>query len=123
MLFRSADLGIQFPHSFRQKMMSANGGNVAVGADSFLLLPFFDTSNKKRLKRTCNSIVHETKYAREHYRLPSNIVIIGNNGGGDTLVYQIGDDGTLGNCVYWLDHETGKLSLVAEDFNNLKLSD
>ena len=118
-----ADLGVRFPASFRTKMMAMNGGEVGVGSDSFHLHPFFDTSDKKRLKRTCNSIVHETKYARQHYRLPENIILIGNNGGGDTLVYRIGDDGTLDTIVYWLDHETDELNHAADDFSKLELID
>ncbi|MGB1260567.1 MAG: SMI1/KNR4 family protein, partial [Akkermansiaceae bacterium] len=62
----------------------------------------------------------ETKYARQHYRLPDNIIVIGNNGGGDTLVYQIGADGVLDTTVYWLDHETDQLNRAAEDFSDLK---
>ena len=116
-----ADLGVKFPASFRTKMMAMNGGEVAVSTDSFHLHPFFDTSDKKRLKRTCNSIVHETKYARQHYRLPENIVVIGNNGGGDTLVYRIADDGVLDTTVYWLDHETDELNHAADDFSDLKI--
>jgi len=116
-----SDLGVRFPASFREKMIAINGGVVAVSTDSFHIHPFFDTSDKKRLKRTCSSIVHETKYARQHYRLPENIILIGNNGGGDTLVYRIADDGVLDTTVYWLDHETDELIHVADDFSDLKL--
>ena len=115
------DIGVRFPDSFRTKMMTMNGGEVAVGADSFQLHPFFDSSDKKRLKRTCNSIVHETKYARQHYRVSENIVVIGNNGGGDTLVYQISADGVLDKVVYWLDHENDELNGAAEDFSDLEI--
>ena len=115
------ELGVRFPSSFRKKMMAKNGGEVAVGSDSFQLHPFFDTSDKKRVKRTCNSIVHETKYARQHYRRPKNIILIGNNGGGDTLVYRIGDDGVLDTTVYWLDHENDELNHAADDFLDLQL--
>lgn len=83
------ELGAKFPASFREKMMKSNGGSVEVSTDYFELHPFYDTSDKKRIKRTCNSILHETKTAREHYRLPQNLIVIGNNGGGDVLVYKI----------------------------------
>ena len=117
------ELGVRFPASFRLKMVAANGGEVAVGTDSFNLHPFFDTSDKKRVKRTCNNIVHETKYARRNFRLPENLVVIGCNGGGDTLVYRIGVNGILEATVYWLDHETDVLNHAADDFSDLEILD
>lgn len=113
------ELGARFPDSFREKMMKSNGGGVDVSSDYFELHPFYDTSDKKRIKRTCNSIVHETKMARDHYRLPENLVVIGNNGGGDVLVYKIEINGCIGNTVYWLDHETEELVFAANDFGEL----
>ena len=117
-----AELGVRFPESFRVKMMEINGGGVEVSTDYFELHPFYDTSEKKRIKRTFNSIVHETKTAREDYRWPQNLIIIGNNGGGNILVYKIKKDGSIGSKVYWLDHETDELFFAASDFSNLKVS-
>jgi hypothetical protein len=112
-------LGVKFPASFREKMMKSNGGGVEVSTDYFELHPFYDTSDKKRIKRTCNSILHETKTARDNYRLPKNLIVIGNNGGGDVLVYKIESNGSIGNTVYWLDHETEELVFAANDFGEL----
>jgi len=117
-----AELGVRFPTSFRNKMLKMNGGGVEVSSDYFELHPFYDTSEKKRIKRTCNSIAHETKIAREDYRLPHNLVVIGNNGGGDVLVYKIQDDGKIDSKVYWLDHETEELVIAANDFSELAIS-
>lgn len=61
-------------------MMKSNGGGVEVSTDYFEIHPFYDISDKKRIKRTCNSILHETKIAREHYRIPESLIVIGNNG-------------------------------------------
>lgn len=116
------ELGVKFPLSFRHKMMRLNGGGVEVSTDYFELHPFYDTSDKKRIKRTCNSIVHETKTAREHYRLPTNLIVIGNNGGGDVLVYKIEENGIIDPKVYWLDHETEELVFAANDFSELNES-
>ena len=116
-----ADLGVKFPSPFREKMMESNGGGVEVLTDYFELHPFFDTSDKKRIKRTCNSIVHETRTAQERYDLLQNLIVIGNNGGGDILVYKIEDNGVLGATVYWLDHETKELVFAANDFAELKV--
>ena len=114
-------LGVRFPDSFRSKMMERNGGEVAVGTDSFTLHPFFDTSDKKRIKRTTSNITHETQYARQNCRLPESLVVIGSNGGGDTLVYQIHPDGSIDPKIYWFDHETEQIHHAADDFSDLKL--
>jgi len=114
------ELGTKFPESFRTKMMIMNGGEVKILNDCFQLLPFYDTSDKKRIKRTCNSIVHETKIARAEYELNSNLVIVGDNGSGDILVFKIGNNGFCEPQVYFLSHETQELEVVAEDFSNLE---
>ena len=115
------ELGIRFPDSFRDKMMESNGEGVEVKTDFFFLHPFYDTSNKKRIKRTCNSIVHETSIARKNYELPENLIIIGNNEGGDLLVYKIKENGELSSSVYWLDHETNELNFVTDNFGELSV--
>ena len=116
------ELGVRFPDWFRQKMMKNNGEGVEVGSDYFELHPFYDTSDKKRIKRTCNSIVHETKTARDRYRLPANLIVVGNNGGGDVLVFKIQEDGSIDSAVYWFDHETEELVFAASEFNELTVN-
>ena len=114
-----AELGVKFPESFRNKMMKKNGGEVEVSDDSFELHPFYDTSDKKRIKRTCNSIVHETKNSQTYYRLPSNLIVIGNNGGGDELVYKVEENRNINPTVYWFNHETEEIEHAANDFSEL----
>jgi hypothetical protein len=123
-----AELGIRFPESFRNKMMKLNGGYVQVpiedevGEDEveyYELNPFYDTSDKKRIKRTCNSIVHETKTYRDQYGLPQNLIVLANSDG-DLLVYKIEENGKIDPAVYWLDRETEELVIVANDFSELK---
>lgn len=113
------ELNIRFPQSFRQNMMLLNGGEVEVGDDSFELYPFYDTSDVKRIKRTCNSIVHETQKERQDYGLAENLVVIGHNGSGDLLVYKVEPNGSIADTVYLRDHETGELLVVASDFSML----
>ena len=115
------ELGIKFPDFFREKMMRLNGGGVEVGKDYFEIHPFYDTSDKKRIKRTCNSIVHETTTAKNHYKLPKNLIVIGNNGSGDVLVYKVEDNGIVNSTVYWFDHETGESVFAANEFCGLKI--
>jgi len=117
-----AKLGVTFPASFRSKMMADNGGEVATPPDAWQLYPFFDTSDKKRLKRTCNDIVRETASAKEWHGFPSDAVAIGANGSGDQLVFLATEgQAVLGNKVYWWDHETGRVQKVADDFGKLAL--
>jgi hypothetical protein len=118
-----AELGARFPESFRNKMMRLNGGCVEVSDDYYELHPFYDTSDKKRIKRTCNSIVHETKTYRDQYGLPQNLIVLGDNGGGDLLVYKIDENGNIDPRVYWRDRDTEELVLVTNDFSELKESE
>lgn len=113
-------LGVKFPTAFREKMMQDNGGEVDTPPDAWQLYPFLDTSDKKRLKRTCNDITRETASARKWRSFPSDVVAIGTNGGGDQLVLRPSSDpSVLRDAVFWWDHETGEINKVAEDFKEL----
>ena len=99
-------LGVKFPASFRDKMMKENGGSVGTPLDAWGLYPFMDTSDKKRLKRTCNDILRETASGRDSSSFPQDAIAIGANGGGDQLVLIPSDDpAVLHNAVFWWDHE------------------
>lgn len=115
-----AELGAKFPESFRSRMIKSNGGCVEVSDDYYELNPFYDTSDKKRIKRTCNSIVHETKTYRGHYGLPHDLIVLGGNGGGDLLVYKIEEGGKVDPKVYWRNRDTEELVIVANDFTELE---
>lgn len=114
-------LGAKFPPAFTVHMVKQNGGTVVTDVDSWDLYPFFDTSDKKRLKRTCNDIVRETASAREWPDFPEEAIAIGANGCGDQLVLLRQNDAPelLGHEVYWWDHETGDVFKVADDFSKL----
>ena len=122
-------MGVKFPESFRNKMMKLNGGCVQIPSDDevdedeldyYELNPFYDTSDKKRIKRTCNSIVHETKIYREQYGLPQNLIVLADSDG-DLLVYKIEDNGIIDPAVYWRGRDTEELVIVADDFSELKV--
>lgn len=115
-------LGVRFPDSFRRKMQVENGGEVSTTSDDWQLYPIRDTSDKKRLKRTCNDIVHETTVARTWTGFPSEAVAIGSNGTGDQLVLipSSGEEEILHETIFWWDHETGALSKIAESIDSLK---
>lgn len=114
-------LGVKFPPSYVTRMVKSNGGDVQTPPDAWLLYPIFDTSDKKRLKRTCNDVVRETKSAKDWPDFPPDAVAIGANGGGDQLVFIPQSDAPelLAHEVYWWDHETGELNKVADDFGDL----
>ncbi len=113
-------LGIKFPASFVVRMVKNNGGEFATPLDSWNLYPFLDTSDRKRLKRTCNDIVTETRKDRERPGFPPEAVAIGANGGGDELVLMPSADAPkILGPVYWWDHETGELIFVCDDFADI----
>jgi SMI1 / KNR4 family (SUKH-1) len=49
-------LGAALPHSYRQALMASNGGEVAAYDDVWNLYPILDSSDRKRLSRSCNDI-------------------------------------------------------------------
>jgi hypothetical protein len=79
-------LGVKFPPAFVVRMVKSTGGEVSTPPDTWLLYPFLDTSDCKRLARTCNDIVRETAKAKEWPDYPTEAVAIGGNGCGDQLV-------------------------------------
>jgi len=114
-------LSVKFPPSFVVRMVECNGGGVETETDNWQLYPFQDTSDRKRLSRTCNDIVRETILCRSQPGFPPEAVAIGANGGGDHLVFLPQPDAShlLGHAVWWWDHETDELIRVAEDFAEL----
>ena len=113
-------LGRKLPLGYVVKMCRDNGGSVHTTTDTWFLFPIFDDSDRKRLKRTCNDIVRETKSSNDWPEFPPEAVAIGDNGGGDRLIF-LPESGTdrLGDTVYWWDHETGDVNEVADDFADL----
>ncbi|QDT24786.1 SMI1 / KNR4 family protein [Gimesia panareensis] len=116
-------LGLKLPPDYVNKMMKANGGEVQTTPDAWVLYPIFDTSDKKRLKRTCNDVVRETESARDWVGFPDEAVAIGSNGCGDQLVLLRDKKSpeVSGDEVFWWDHETGALNMVAARFADLTL--
>lgn len=111
-------LGARLPESYRRAMMEANGGEVATDEEDWQLYPILDSSDKRRLSRSCNDIVTETKSAAEWDGFPVRAVAIAANGSGDLLVF-------LRSCeefepaVFIWSHETGELIKVANEFSEL----
>jgi len=120
-----AKLGVRFPASFVNAMAKMNGGSVQTQVDDFVLFPFLDASDRKRIQRTCGSIDRETTSARKGwYGFPETAVAIGANGCGDLLILIPMEDqpDTLQHAVYWWDHETGATAVLTDDFGDLEKS-
>jgi hypothetical protein len=114
-------LGVTLPPKYVKKMLKKNGGEVQTPSDAWVLYPILDTSDKKRLQRTCNDVVRETQSAREWSAFPAGAVAIGSNGCGDQLVLLRDKNSpvVLSDEMFWWDHETGTLHSVASDFGEL----
>jgi hypothetical protein len=111
-------LGAPLPSSYREAMMTSNGGEVAAYNDIWNLHPILDTSDRKRLSRSSNDIVGETRVVRDWPGWPDDAVAIADNGTGDKLLF-LREGGLYQPAVYvWL-HETGELVEVAESFSKL----
>jgi hypothetical protein len=108
-------LGVTFPSSFYTGMTKLNGGEIDTGQRYWRLFPVFDTSDKKRLKRTSNDIVRETKSAKDWTCFPEDAVAIGCNDSGDYLIMlpEDGNKSTIKDVVYAWDHETGNTRIVS----------
>lgn len=71
-----AKLGVRFPIDFVAGMRALNGGEVRAVDDVWVLCPFLDTSDRKRLSRTSNDITRETSSFRELEWFPAGAVVI-----------------------------------------------
>ena len=114
-------LGVEFPASFKMKMMQDNGGELAIEEDDWQLFPFFDSSDKKRLSRTSNDIVRETELAKKWPKFPADCIAIASNGSGDFLVFKRESPQAkkLEDVVYFWSHETGELVKKSSSFSEL----
>jgi len=112
-------LAAMLPHSYRQAMMTCNGGQVIAHDDVWELHPIMDTSDRRRLKRSCNDILHETAFMRGWPGWPENALAIGSNGAGDRLVL-LKVNRRYEPTIYVFLHDTSELVAVADVFSDLK---
>ena len=115
-----AKLNVRFPAIYRAKMKQKNGGAFNALDDHWYLFPFFDTSDKKRSKRTSNHIIRETTSARESLDFPVDAIAIAENNTGDILFFRRSKNGIdLNPEVYLYNHEGGSVLRVTDDFGEL----
>lgn len=115
------ELGLFFPNNFKTKMTKENGGEVVTDDDDWQLFPFFDKSDNKRMSRTCNHIILETKQAKSWNNFPKNGIAIASNGSGDLLVLlPTEEDNTkLSDEIFMWFHKTGETEKVASNIDEL----
>ena len=111
-------IGARFPESYRQRMMRSNGGEVAAASDYWKLIPLRDTTDRRRLSRTANHVLVETKSFSEFPTWHDNAFAIAENGTGDALVMIREGNQIKPQVLYW-SHEDGTLQSIAEDFSSL----
>jgi hypothetical protein len=116
------EIGFSFPDIFKSKMIKENGGEIMTENDEWQIFPFFDKSDKKRISRTFNHILLETKQAREWDKFPKNGIAIATNGSGDYLILNPTKENytKLSEEIFKWFHETGEIEKVAENINELE---
>ena len=108
-------LGAKLPEAYRKSMMLENGGEAKTVDDDWEFYPILDTSDRKRISRTCNHIISETESCGGYGNFPQNAISIASNGLGDQMVF-LKEEGIYKDTVYlWL-HETGEIKELAESF-------
>ncbi len=116
-----AKTGFIFPIGMKSKLSKNNGGEVKVAGEYWQLIPFLDTSDRKRVLRTCNDIARETAQMRDWPGFPEDAFVVAQNGSGDYLVLLPEANGLkqLGEVIYFWDHETGTHEAVADSIDAL----
>ena len=109
-------LGKSLPDDYKGRLIRDNGGELEAEGDIWFLHPILDQSDRKRVKRTCNHILLETKNANEWPGFPPEAVAIATNGSGDIMVF-LPDENTeaaFGSRAYAWWHETRQLQCISE---------
>ena len=67
-----SELCAKLPHEYREAMKVDNGGEASTEEDDWEFYPIRDTSDRKRVSRTCNHIINETESCRGFGNFPEN---------------------------------------------------
>jgi len=114
-----AKAGFTFPTGFKLRLSKDNGGKIEIADDDWQLIPFLDTTDRKRISRTCNDIVKETASMRELSDFPANAFVVAKNGSECCLILlpETEDSTRLGETIYLRDMETGEYEPVADSLD------
>ena len=113
------ELGAKLPNEYREAMKLDNGGAVSTDKSDWELYPIKDTTDRKRLSRTCNNILRETESCKGFGNFPNEALAIASNGSGDQMVFTKESDQYLNTVFLWF-HETGQLENLGLTFNEIK---
>jgi len=108
-------LDFEFSSSYKERMSYNNGGEITIQNEGWFLLPIFDNSDKKRLKRTFNDIIKETRLFHSEYSNFHSYIPFAYNGTGDYLVFNKNSK----TKIFIFFHEYKKIKKIAEDFTEL----
>jgi hypothetical protein len=114
-------LGVTFPNDYKEKMLKENGGVIYTDEHDWILHPFFDKLDNKRISRTSNDIILETNEAKKWSNYPISAIAIASNGFGDLLILlpTNQNEKILKQEVFvWL-HENGAIIEIANSFKEL----
>lgn len=116
-----AKLGMSLPDEYIACMTRMNGGCASFEDEIWWLHPIFDDSGARRLKRTSNDVVRETREALSWSGFPDGALSIASNGSGDHLVF-VPDraNARFRPAVYRWRHETAELVVISEKFDLLE---
>lgn len=111
-------LEIKLPIAYRKSISKENGGFITIKNETWDLYPIWDKSDKKRIKRTCNDIVHETEVCNDCVGFPPEAVAIATNGCGDQLILLPEKEASqqMQETIYFWSHETGEYEPVLNKF-------
>jgi len=122
-------MGVKFPEKFVNKMRIENGGEIELEDYHFgemifedyhfILYPFYDKTDRNRIKRTCNHIESQTKSAREWSGFPQECIAIGEDGSGNYLVMLSRDKTKIAEEIYFWNHETRRVNQIANSIDEL----
>jgi len=117
------ELGRKLPPRYRSMMMANNGGTAFDDEDQWDVHPIRDTSDRKRLSRSCNHVLAETKSAQEWRGFPKDALAIGGNGFGDVMLLlpSPSDPSVYGDRIYAFWHETGEVKPLADDLSAFEI--
>jgi len=117
-------LHCSLPSSYKSIMRDNNGGTVEIDGEFWELFPIRDSSNKKRLARSCNDIITETNSYSKYTNFPENSLAIASDGSGNLLIFMRRSSNAFcvfSEEVYILDHETGSITKISDSFKDLQI--
>jgi hypothetical protein len=112
-------IGARFPSAYRERIKRLNGGAVLAAADVWQVIPIRDTTDRKRLSRSANHVILETRAFSNWRYWHENAYAIAENGSGDALVIFRKGPGFEPEVFVWR-HEDGAIELVAKSFSDIR---